>query len=399
MKIAILSSPLGYGGIASAHYNLYYKLKALGKDVVLYTYNNNTKIVPKEANQTIRQIYSCKFLNKILARFNSLLFRIIDPGKSAYQLLDILRTVISSIKLNIILRKDKPDIIVVPDHGCPGFFIRKINGAKMIWISHHNPMRFYENILLDEFSRKDAKLATKIENYALKKIDLVICPCKYMREVFQQTYFYKGEIAVVPNIILERLIENVETANLHELLGLDKDYIIIYIPSAGSYFKGSRYVFEIIRRLSKKNSKIAFYLSGNIGGILQKELNFISTDTKLFIPGQLEYNKHLSYVKACSFAISPTIIENLSMALLEASFCGLPIVAFDVGGNSEIVDDGKNGFLVPLLDIEELIDKSLKLFDEFERQQMARTSKEVFCERYSSEKAAQMFLQLLEQLK
>ena len=46
------------------------------------------------------------------------------------------------------------------------------------------------------------------------------------------------------------------------------------------------------------------------------------------------------------FALS-SLSEGYSMALLEACASGLPIVATDVGGNREIVVDGRNGRLVP----------------------------------------------------
>ena len=46
------------------------------------------------------------------------------------------------------------------------------------------------------------------------------------------------------------------------------------------------------------------------------------------------------------FALS-SLSEGYSMALLEACASGLPIVATDVGGNREIVVDGRNGLLVP----------------------------------------------------
>ncbi len=44
--------------------------------------------------------------------------------------------------------------------------------------------------------------------------------------------------------------------------------------------------------------------------------------------------------------ILPSEEEALSLALINAGNCGLPAIAFDVGGNREIILDGKTGFIV-----------------------------------------------------
>ena len=54
-----------------------------------------------------------------------------------------------------------------------------------------------------------------------------------------------------------------------------------------------------------------------------------------------------------AFAL-PSLSEGYSIALLEACAVGLPIVATDVGGNREIVRDGRNGRLVAAADTEAL---------------------------------------------
>lgn len=44
--------------------------------------------------------------------------------------------------------------------------------------------------------------------------------------------------------------------------------------------------------------------------------------------------------------VNPSSEECLSIAMIDAAISGLPIVAFDVGGNDEIVDNGLTGFIV-----------------------------------------------------
>jgi glycosyltransferase involved in cell wall biosynthesis len=53
--------------------------------------------------------------------------------------------------------------------------------------------------------------------------------------------------------------------------------------------------------------------------------------------------------------------EGIPRALLEAASMGLPLVAADVPGSRDIVDDGVNGYLVPPRDAEAIVDAVLRL--------------------------------------
>jgi glycosyltransferase involved in cell wall biosynthesis len=53
--------------------------------------------------------------------------------------------------------------------------------------------------------------------------------------------------------------------------------------------------------------------------------------------------------------------EGLSNALIEYGAVGVPCVATDVGGNSEILENGVNGFLVPASSPEAVADRVFKL--------------------------------------
>jgi glycosyltransferase involved in cell wall biosynthesis len=43
--------------------------------------------------------------------------------------------------------------------------------------------------------------------------------------------------------------------------------------------------------------------------------------------------------------VIPSRYEGLPLAIVEAMLCGRPVVATDVAGNSEVVEDGVSGFL------------------------------------------------------
>src|SRR5690606_20894626 len=82
---------------------------------------------------------------------------------------------------------------------------------------------------------------------------------------------------------------------------------------------------------------------------------------RMLLPGQVSYPQHVGYVKGCDIAVSPALMENFSMAIVEAAYLGLPVVAFNRGGNADIITDGKNGYLVA--DVTTMVKKATLLLN------------------------------------
>jgi glycosyltransferase involved in cell wall biosynthesis len=88
--------------------------------------------------------------------------------------------------------------------------------------------------------------------------------------------------------------------------------------------------------------------------------------------------------------------EGMPLVLLEASAIGLPIVTTDVGGNREIVIDGKSGFLVPPKNSEALAQAMLKMMDlpEELRKSMGQAGRKYIEENYSLEHVVDIWEEL-----
>ncbi len=72
----------------------------------------------------------------------------------------------------------------------------------------------------------------------------------------------------------------------------------------------------------------------------------------------------------------PSQTESFGLAALEAMACGVPVVASDVGGVSEVVADGQTGFLAAVGDIAGMARHALRLLtDEDLRRRMARAAR------------------------
>jgi glycosyltransferase involved in cell wall biosynthesis len=88
-----------------------------------------------------------------------------------------------------------------------------------------------------------------------------------------------------------------------------------------------------------------------------------------------------------SVFVCPSYYEGLPTTLLEAMACGLPVVATGVGGISEVIEDGQNGFLVPTRSPEALADRIVDLLNTSGlRAQMGRSARKTVEECYSWDK-------------
>jgi glycosyltransferase involved in cell wall biosynthesis len=61
-------------------------------------------------------------------------------------------------------------------------------------------------------------------------------------------------------------------------------------------------------------------------------------------------------LRALNCFVLPSLAEGTSCTLQEAMATGLPIVATDVGGNADLLEDGLHGCLVPSNNPEQLAD-------------------------------------------
>lgn len=75
---------------------------------------------------------------------------------------------------------------------------------------------------------------------------------------------------------------------------------------------------------------------------------------RLFIASGLPRAEALGYVQAADAFVLNSEYEGFSHALIEVMALGTPIVATSVGGNTELIEDGKNGLLIPPKDDEAL---------------------------------------------
>lgn len=88
---------------------------------------------------------------------------------------------------------------------------------------------------------------------------------------------------------------------------------------------------------------------------------------KVLFYGKLPFEKAVE-MYACSdvFVLPTKRVEGLPMTMVEACFAGLPIIATDMGGNKDAVENNFNGYLLKKPDVDLLTSKILELANNHE---------------------------------
>jgi glycosyltransferase involved in cell wall biosynthesis len=141
--------------------------------------------------------------------------------------------------------------------------------------------------------------------------------------------------------------------------------------------KGIIEYIEAIKSIHLKYPSVKFkilgsYYEGNPTAISKKEVESWVED------GIIEYLGYtdavLEEIEKADCIVLPSYREGLSRVLLEGASMSKPIITTDVTGCREVVDDGENGYLVPIKDSNSLaiaFEKMIKLSKE-ERAEMGR---------------------------
>jgi glycosyltransferase involved in cell wall biosynthesis len=201
-----------------------------------------------------------------------------------------------------------------------------------------------------------SRIIWKRKNNTLKKIDnlTIVGLSKWLSESSKSSSLLKGKKHVnLPNPIDTKLFKPFDKIKSRELWGLPKDKKLVLFGALGGtndLRKGFYELREAIDKIQEQNIEYVVF-----GSSEPKEKD--NTEFKIHYLGYLNDDKSLiSLYNAVDVMVSPSLQENLSNTIMESLSCGTPVVAFDVGGNSDMVVHKENGYLVKPFDTTDLKD-------------------------------------------
>ncbi|POR02300.1 hypothetical protein AU468_06850 [Alkalispirochaeta sphaeroplastigenens] len=127
--------------------------------------------------------------------------------------------------------------------------------------------------------------------------------------------------------------------------------------------KNLDFLICVQKRLRERGCQVCLFLAGD--GPYRRELEAATQDSPdVVFTGRLKNGEIPGLLSMADLFVFPSTTDTFGMSVLEALACGVPCIVSDCGGPSELVAQGKSGFIVPVEDPEEwaqAIEKVLRM--------------------------------------
>jgi glycosyltransferase involved in cell wall biosynthesis len=226
----------------------------------------------------------------------------------------------------------------------------------------HNTMPFLDRRPYWDLRRYIRKI---VDGIIYRVADQVLVVSQEIKDIIHKKFrIKKSKIVVLKNGII---FDN----SLSKPIDLEKEFLIsgntLKIITVGrlSYQKAMEIIIKAAAELEKQGMHDFFVMI--LGeGEERKQLEALIKDLRVENCVKLLGIRHdvIGLMKASDIFVIPSRYEGLSIAMIEAMACGLPIVASDAPGLNSYIEQGHNGILFPIGDYKALADCILRLAED-----------------------------------
>jgi len=191
-------------------------------------------------------------------------------------------------------------------------------------------------------------LQRRIQKWVCRFAHCVLVNAETIRETLIEQGYRPEKIFVIRNgIVMSRFQKQERGTALRKELNLPADAPLVLVFSRLNRMKGVEYFLDAAAMLAKRFPAVRFVIAGD--GANRKELE--ERASSLGIAQRVIFTGFRTDIpillSEASVSVLPSLSEGLSNSLLESMAAGVPVIAANVGGNPEIIEDGMSGKLVP----------------------------------------------------
>lgn len=217
----------------------------------------------------------------------------------------------------------------------------------------------------------------RVQKHCCRFADCVLVNAYSIRKWLVSEGYRAEKIAVIENgIDLSRFERKASGSRIRQELGVAENAPLVVMLARLNPQKGIDYFLEAAAEISHRCQRARFLVVGDKlisrNGQVMRDTEYIDQleryaarlglgDRLIFTGFRDDVPELLS---EAAVSILPSFSEGLSNTLLESMAAGVPVVATRVGGNPEVVTDGKTGFLVPPRDVGALVEATMSIVND-----------------------------------
>ena len=151
--------------------------------------------------------------------------------------------------------------------------------------------------------------------------------------------------------------------------------------------KGYKYISQALNQCSPDEYELVVIgeksTEDSLGGLKTYFLGEINDDLLL-----------IEYMSAADVSVVPSLQENLSNLIMESLACATPVVAFQIGGNADMISHRKNGYLAKDRDVDDLARGIKFCCDAEQNKQLSQAAQQSVKDKFSIENVSKQYIEL-----
>jgi glycosyltransferase involved in cell wall biosynthesis len=276
-----------------------------------------------------------------------------------------IRDVVAMARVRQLIRDLRPDIVEthLSKAGMVGRLAAALEGSALVLHVYHG------HVLSGYFGAAKTWVARRAERALARVSDhlLAVSP-RVKSDLICYGVAPEDRISVVePGVDLEALLRCRETRGvLRQELGLAPDVPLVGIVGRLSPIKNHYLFLEVAARIAAVCPDVRFLVvgDGELGSAIREHAHRLKLSNRVMFAG---WRSDLAQVYGdLDVLVSCSDNEGMPISLIEAMAAGCPVLATNVGGVPDLIDDHQTGLLVPARDPSRLTGALLRLLQDGE---------------------------------
>lgn len=287
--------------------------------------------------------------------------------------------------------------------------IKKIK-APIVWTLHDNwpfsdgthtisPIKKNTTYVYPDINKNDSWFLHKKRLFDLKNNLYVVGPSRWIASKSKSSLIMKDRKHFhIPNPINVDEFRPLSECNFKKKFNIDENSKLILFGANNPFTdanKGFSLLMQALDKIKTPNSRLVIYGAENI---IPNKLKAYLADSIVF--NKISNNNFLNQIyNSSDVIVVPSLHENFSNTILESFSSGKPVVAYNVGGNAELIEHKVNGYLAIPFDTGDFARGIDWIFDNQKKidfQDLTRTKvKDLYSNKVISKKYIELFDQIL----